>query len=237
MTIWSSRQLALTGLPLLLAGCLAAPKVTQRQFNINRPAPETIAVANKSVIIGGPPGYCIDKGASRLAGDTAFVLLGSCASISRDAAADAPAVPGLLTASVARDSGAEGKIGLDALESYIGSARGKAALARDGQESSVQILETVRADDALFVHLKDTSVNPTPGLDDTYWRGLFDLNGRLITVSVVSFSTRPLSSERGFATLSAFSSRIRRETPAQTAASAENTAPKARGGVLQKLFR
>ena len=237
MITWSSRFLVLFGIPLLLAGCLSAPDVTQRQFNIHRSAPDTISVADNSVIVGGPPGYCIDKGGSRLGGETAFVLLGSCASIARNPAADAPVVPGLLTASVSRDSRTEEKIGLVALESYVVSANGKAALARDGQASSVAILNTIHANEALFIHLRDKSANPTPGLEETYWRGLFDLNGRLITVSVVSFSVQPLSAEQGFDTLSAFLSRIRQETPPESSLTAESPAQKQRRGVLQKLFR
>ena len=67
--------------------------------SLNAP-PETVTVAGRSVVIGGAPGYCVDRAASRLVGDTPFVLLGSCASIADDARAAAPSQPGVLTAAV-----------------------------------------------------------------------------------------------------------------------------------------
>ena len=212
MIIWTSNRSLILGLPLVLAGCLNSQDVTKRDFSLNRPVPDTIAVANQSVVIGGPPGYCIDKGASRLGGDTAFVLLGSCASIARNVSAGAPTIPGILTASVTRDGNTD-VVGPVALERYILSPDGAAALARDGRAGSVEILGTLRENGAVFIQLKDTSPNDTPGLADTYWRALFNLNGRLITASVVSFSDKPLSAQAGADTLRAFLARIRRETP------------------------
>ncbi|MCG6901443.1 MAG: hypothetical protein LJE68_02070 [Rhodobacter sp.] len=242
MSTWICKATVL-GAVLAVAGCVDAPALRGPTPAATRSAPETIAVAGGAVVVGGPPGYCIDRGASRLRGDTGFVLLGSCASIARDVAAGAPLVPGILTASVGAASvaGQPALTDLDQLEALITSPGGRATLARDGRAESVKVFGTLREDGALFVHLRDVSANPTPGLDQTYWRGLFDLQGRLVTLSVVSFSNAPLPPALALATLEDFTARIHRETreqnngkPAQTTA---NATPARRKGLLGALFR
>ena len=76
-----------------------------------------------------------------------------------------------------------------------------AALARDGRPGSVEVLSTRRDGEALLIHLRDASANPVPGTEPTYWRGLFAVNGRLVTVSVMSFADQPMGSDTGLGTL------------------------------------
>lgn len=236
MTTWIFRS-SLFAAFLMTSGCLQAPAVSTRDFSFARSAPQTIAVADKSVVIGGPPGYCIDRGGSRIGGETAFVLLGSCASIARDAAAGAPRVPGLLTASVDKATGVPTDAAAIAqLERFVSSDAGRAAMARDGNAGSVSILDTRRELGALFVYLRDTSANSIPGLDDTYWRGFFDLNGRLITVSAVSFVNQPQTGDAGLATLHAFLSRIRSESPTLTAEAPSGAPQDTTATPRRKLF-
>ncbi len=221
MYTWTFRKsLAALATVAGLTGCTEAPDVTAAGFGFARTAPQTIAVANRSVVIGGPPGYCIDRPGSKLGGDTAFVVLASCATIARDPELGRPGAFGLLTASVDKEE-ADGP-GLlsspEALEALLTSENGRAALARDGRADSVQILDLSRQDDAILIHLRDTSQAQLAGVENTYWRGLTDLNGRLVTISVVSFAERPLSADQGLATLRAFLARIRAETPVRTAA-------------------
>lgn len=177
--------------------------------------PETVWVAGRSVVIGGPEGYCVDRADSRLNGDSPFVLLGSCASIAGDRAAGAPAFPGVLTAAVSPPGdGAPFADTIAQLDAFVGSEAGRAALARDGDPASVQVLATERVGEALVIHLRDTSDNAVPGIEETYWRGLFEVNGRLVTVSVMSFADLPLGRDAGRATMTEFIGRIRRESAA-----------------------
>lgn len=220
MSIWTFRRgFPAAALLVLLAGCAAGPDVMRRDSGTLRMPPETVAVAGRSVVIGGPEGYCIDRSASRLRGATAFVLLGSCASIARDPRAGAPRTPGVLMASVGSDTGSGPAIGaaIDQLERVLDAPAGRAALARDGRAGSVTVLDSRREDGALFVYLRDTGKDIAPGLAQAYWRGLFDVNGRLVTVSVVSFADNPLTADAGLATLRGFHARIRSETPPRTA--------------------
>lgn len=219
MSIWIFRIAAIFGLGLLaLPGCLKTPDVARAGIGFARSAPQSIAVAQSSVVIAGPPGYCIDKSGSRLSGENVFVLLGSCAAIARTSDAGTPHRHGLLTASVTREptDGPGVLADIVALERYIASPAGRAALARDMKPDSVEILATMRDKDALLIRLRDSSQGDISGMDHTYWRGLTDLNGRLVAVSVVSFADRPLGKDEGLATLRTFLARIRAETLSQS---------------------
>lgn len=176
-----------------------------------RDAPETVSVGGGNVTVGGPQGYCVDRRGSRLGGDAAFILLASCASITGVASAGVPAAPGLLTASVDRDASALPSV--NDFKSFFATDAGRATLARDGQASSVSMLRSEARDDAILMRIRDTSPASTEGLEDTYWRGLLLLNGRLITVTVNSFSKRVIDEEDGRAKLLAFLQRIRQESP------------------------
>ncbi len=198
-----------------VAGLVALGLAACGGFALNRP-PETVTVAGGSVVIGGPQGYCVDRPGSRLNGESPFVLLGSCASIARDAGAGAPRQPGVLTATVSPPGEGPGFADtLPQLENFLGSAPGRAALARDGRPESVEVLSTRREGATLIVHLRDTSANVVPGTDPVYWRGLFEANGRLVTVSVMSFADQPMGSDLAIATLRGMVERIRRETRAR----------------------
>ncbi len=208
MSIWTSRGAALAILTLtMLPGCEGGPGAT-------RDAPTAFPVAGGAVVIAGPPGYCIDTGGSRDSGGSAFVLLGSCASVANDPEAPIPPVPGILTASVEDGAGDVDAFlrSLDQTEAFIRSAPGRAALARDGSAASVQVLESQRQDQALYLRISDTSKG-MQGVAPEYWRGLFDLNGRLVTASAMSFADRPMSSGHALDTLRAFVIQIRAETP------------------------
>jgi hypothetical protein len=174
-------------------------------------APPKITVAGKSVVIAGPAGYCVEPSASRDTGDGAFVLMGSCASISNNVRAPAPKLPALLTASVSSASFSQIATSQNRLEIFFRSPAGRAALARDGMAASVRILGTRKTTDVFFVHLRDTSRNLVAGLSQDYWRALFDVSGRLVTISVLGFERSPLSDAQGQLTLADFARRIRSE--------------------------
>lgn len=211
MSIWTFRAATPLALSLsILSGCLDAP-------GFGATAPQTVAVAQSSVVIGGPKGYCIDRSASRLNGDSAFVLLGSCAAITRKATVGGVARPAVLTASVTREPGDGPGLLADpaALKRYVASPAGRAALARDTSPDSVRILGTIGENGAFLIHLRDSSQAEIPGMEQTYWRGLTELNGRLVAVSVLGFADRPLNRTDGLALLRAFLARIRAETLAR----------------------
>lgn len=182
-------------------------------FGLLSQSSDKVAVAGKSVVIAGPPGYCVYAPATRDRDSGAFVLLGSCAAIARNRNSPTPETPAMLTASVSGISAAKIGNAQSGLRAFFRSEAGRATLARDGRATSVRILETRARGDAFYIHLSDSSDNEFPSLATDYWRGLFDVRGRIVTFSVHSFSDEPMTSRLELATLDAFAVRIRNENP------------------------
>jgi hypothetical protein len=230
MSTWISEsharlRAALFVMTAVLAGCAGLPDIAAGGFGLSGRAVERAALAGGEVLIAGPPGFCVDRSTIRDDESGAFVLLGSCASISNSTRAPAPAVPAVLTVPVSPRSGSAISAAIDGLEPYFASEAGLAALARDGRAASVEVLDTRREGGAFYIRLRDTS--GTHGdLQQVYWRGLFDVNGRIVTISVTGFANRPISSQAGLALLETFAARIRSEsrTAGQTGGEANKEA-------------
>jgi len=167
-------------------------------FNVTRSAPERIALPD-GTIIAGAQGWCVDEASSKARGETAVVVLGSCAAIGRNALAPQPDVAGVVTVSVESQAGPSPSI--DALEAFFQTDSGRAALARDGQPGSIEILETQQEDGLLYLHAEDKS---TPsGASPETWRALFDLDGRFVSVSLFGAPDSTIGRSAGLATLEA----------------------------------
>src|SRR6056297_132833 len=138
MSTWTSR-LTVFGAAVALAGC-GAP------VDVARLAPETVLVA-ENVVVAGPPGYCIDAGAVRETGSAAFVLLGSCASLSGDGIRAMPDAPGVLTVLVSPAGGGAvfSAASEQQLQRFFSSDEGRIALSADGRAESVEVPVTCRA--------------------------------------------------------------------------------------------
>lgn len=196
---------ARAGFALLLAGLVAACT--------GLPAPRTMSVAGGTVVIAGPAGYCVDTHGSRDTAAGSFVLLGSCASISGSANAPQPVAPTVLTAAVSAGSSGAGIAGSERrLAQYFGSPAGRAALSRTGKASTVTILGHHDGNGAFFLHLRDRV--PKAGTIES-WRVLFDLNGHIVTLSVVALPGRPMSNRHSEALLTAFMAQVRADSPHQ----------------------
>ena len=235
MFTWICRTFVWFFIVIGLAGCLEGPAVTKKDSTYAF-GMRTIAVAGDSIVIGGPRGYCVDKSSSRLRGQTAFVLLGGCAVLSGDDHDEVPTFPGILTASVdQRGFGTATPETLDKLAKFVTTTDGRAVLARDGRAESVNVLGVLRDNSAVLIHLQDESGFQIPGIEATYWRGLFELNGRLITASVLGFKDHPLPAREGLTTLQAFLARIRKETPSSPDAMVQADVGVANAPILQKF--
>lgn len=175
-------------------------------FNVSRSAPERIELPD-GLVVGGTRGWCIDTRTTRTNGETSVVVLGSCAAIARNAFAPRPEIPGVVTVSVENEAGAVPSA--EILQGFLTSEAGRAALARDGSAASVEILDSRRSGDLVFLHVEDHSIRPSSGAAQDYWRALFGLDGRFVTVSLVGLSETPIDGPSGFETLAAQVDRIR----------------------------
>ena len=202
MSIWTFRG-------LLLAACLATA-ACDGGFNVTRNAPERVQLPD-GLVVAGPRGWCVDRTTTRATADTAVVVLGSCAAIARNAFAPRPAVPGVVTVSIEGEAGDVPPAVV--LEQFFGTDAGRAALARDGRADSVTILETRRSRDTFFIHAEDSGSAQMPGAATDYWRALFDMDGRFVSVSLVGLSNKPIGSADGLATLQAQIDRLKSANP------------------------
>lgn len=184
---------------LAVAGCDGALPAFDG-LNVTRRAPERIALPG-GVVVAGAKGWCVDGDTTRASGDAAVVVLGSCAAIAGNAFAPRPKVPGVVTVSIERAVGAIPPA--SDLEAFFATDAGRAALARDGRAESVRILETRREDGLLFVHAEDRSAGSVPGVSTDFWRALFVMDGRFVSVSLVGLTAKPIARRDGLATLEA----------------------------------
>ena len=187
----TSKAWAIAGI-LVLAGC------SESFNNPTRAAPSRIELPD-GMIVAGANGWCVDPDVSRARGDTAVVVLGSCAAIGQNALAPRPDVPGVVTVSV--EQGSTGAPSPAELEDFFVSDQGRAALARDGQSESVDILQSYASEDRFVIHTEDRSA--LPNASPLTWRALFGLDGRFVSVSLYSSQEQPIEPEDGLATLEA----------------------------------
>jgi len=176
-----------------------APRVAKVQKS-------TIEVAGTSIDIAGPPGFCMDQSASQVEYDTAFVLLGNCAVVSPKAGGGQPKVKALLTASVsgAGDSFSGEPETFAAMDRFFRSETGRTALSRSSDPGTVQILDSFENDGAFFIRASDASPGIVPDASPDYWRSYFAVNNLLVSVSVIGFTTSPLSPSVGLDTVRDF---------------------------------
>ena len=187
---------------LLLAGCDGAFD----GFNVTRTAPERIELPD-GLVVSGSHGWCVDTETTQTAAETSVVVLGSCAAIANNARAPRPDVPGVVTVSVDSSGGAVPSV--RQLDDFLSSEGGRAALARDGSAESVRILERRREDNMLVVRVVDRSLPAAAGAAADYWRALFGIGGRFVTVSLTGSRERPIDSADGYETLVAQVGEIR----------------------------
>lgn len=209
MSIWTNnrrRRFPTLLAALALAGCVA-PELA------GRAAPGSVAVLDRSVMVAGPRGYCIDSAASRNTATTAFVLLGSCASLSGSSRVTGPASSAILTASVI-ESSADITEQTDRLATFFRSGAGRAALSRSGEAASVEVRESFGKDGVFFIRVSDVAADDGTPVEPEYWRAILSVNGRLVTLTVLGHRARPQPPETKRALLEAFIARMLAANPA-----------------------
>jgi len=171
----------------------------------------TIDVAGRSLIIDGPQGFCVDRQNSQTGGDTAFVLLGNCAVVSPHTRAETPEIKALLTASVSNTDQTGGLVARSSvdMDRFFRSETGRTALSRVSDPGTVSVLDTFQQNNTFYVRARDTSPGIVPDAADDYWRAYFDLDGQLVSVSVIGFQADPLTPEKGLSTAQEFAGLIK----------------------------
>lgn len=149
---------------------------------MERSAPNVVTLSD-GLVIAGAQGWCVDETTSSTQSSATVVIFGNCAALSSDVAQPQPSVSGIVTVSVENTVNAAPP--LEAIETFLRSEQGRAALSRSGTADSVEILETEVDGDTLVLHAVDRSGVPDKTSEE-YWRALFSIGGRVVTVSLVA---------------------------------------------------
>lgn len=166
-----------------------------------------IRVAQNSVTVAGPAGYCIDKSGSRDRATGSFVLLGSCATLNGEP--EGPDTPAVLTALVSPEDDQPQAPTAAQLERFFRSDAGRAALSHDNEASKVTLLDIRRDGDVLFLKVRDRSAGRPADLRDTSWRAVMGMKGRLVALSVHSHDALPMGEDQMHRTLTRFLAAMR----------------------------
>lgn len=220
---------------LVVCGCADSLAVSR-----DIPVQMQVTVADGSVVVAGPRGFCVDPKSTRTVGDAPFVMMGNCAAISGDGRAPQPGIEAVLTATVATlDPNFTFDSNDPALHIFFEGDAGRAALSRAGDPRTVEVIESFARGPVFYVHARDTSPAPVDNIDETHWRAIFGVNGRVVSASVLDFKSSALSREMSLNVLTRFANRIRAQSVGRGAEVrvAAAPVPVALGGQLRPLPR
>jgi hypothetical protein len=140
------------------------------------PAGQSATILDGAVRVGLPAGYCIDPAAGRQDDDSAAVVMGRCRQ-------DDAVPPAVITMTVGpAGSGQVLAAPPSYLAGYFMSQNGRAAMASDGRAGSVTVTTAKAVGPAIVLQLTDRGTG-------TYWRGVEEIGGRAVTISVAAADT------------------------------------------------
>ena len=154
----------------------------------------TLALMGGDVRVRGPEGYCIDQGASNAR--RGFAVMVGCALLSEDAGV-MPSLDGLIMVQFGAEDTASVSGNEDAFAAFLASDAGRSILAGGRDIAKVTEVATTSDTDTVLARFEDTSGPLIAGTSGLQWRGFADINGRLVTVSVLSFDRDALSRSEG----------------------------------------
>ena len=209
MSTWISKAIGLCALSVV-TGCTGDLDVGRGLAGgiFTQAAPDKITVTDDVFTVAGPPGYCVDEGSVQDDGSRAFVLLGSCASLTRNADSARPRLPAVLTVSISGANLPTDGLDSETIQALLETDTGLQALSRDGTIDGIEVQEVLVENDMVFVQVNDRSEAISDQISDNYWRSFFGIGNRLVSTSVVGFADQPLTRDAGFSIVSLFSQRL-----------------------------
>lgn len=209
----------------LAAGlCLAVSLVSGCMKNVEMPAflspndvkSETpVQTVLNGVTIAQPDDYCVDETTLRKERNSGFAILAHCDAVNAVEVDSLPDTPVIYTVSVGARAAGPFADNLDALGPYFASDVGATALSRSGNGEDVRVLDQFATDDGVYyLHVRDASDTVLTDAAETYWRALFGVNRRTVSVSVLGLRRHDLPSDQAQAVLEALVAKILRENNA-----------------------
>lgn len=162
----------------LAAACVATPAPGPAPVRVTALEPDRAVVlaGGRRVVIAPPDGACLSEDHAQAAGGAAFFVITDCDGGPGPLRTVSVSGSGLFTGDEAS--------ALFALERFARTPQGRRELGMGGGPEDVSILETRRADDALFVHVEDRGDRRVPIAGPRFWRVFCELNGRLAVISL-----------------------------------------------------
>lgn len=154
----------------------------------------TLSLLGGDVRVRGPEGYCIDQRASNAR--RGFAVLAGCALLADDADI-MPNLDGLITVQFGAPDTASVTDNEEAFAAFLKSDAGRQILAANGDLAAVGDVNTITDRSAVLARFEDTAGTVFPNTAGPQWRGFVDVQGRLVTVSVLSFERNTLSRGEG----------------------------------------
>lgn len=184
-----------------LAACFETAPLTEAASRVLMPAagPPDVEVLRGAVTVAGPAGYCIDVEATTESDIEAFVLLVRCRATMRPTP--------VLSATITGVEAENDPDMLRRLTGFLESMPGRAQLSRSGDPRDVEVVEATYAEGAVWLLIHDEG-NPS-AFDETYWRAVLPIAGRVVTLSVLAAADHPFERESGLSILRGFVMRMR----------------------------
>ncbi|MEP2891756.1 hypothetical protein [Tateyamaria sp.] len=189
MTTWSFKSITAGAVCLALAGCATVPT---EEPPATDGALSSAVLARGTVALAPPEGYCIDQ---ESLSDT-FALMARCGSLGGTTQFGAPVA--VITAAVASQTVAASIFGR--------------AFATDSET----ILSRRQAESITLTHVKGTP--PSPGMRDVYWRGISQIDGQLLGLTIYEAKGGASLGEQAPDLLRQTLRRTKEKTAARTAA-------------------
>ena len=181
---WVGALLALTGCADIIGFGPSSEQITR------------LALRDGSVIGTAPNGYCFETRASRTA--DGFAVLADCAVIAGTGDLSAP--NGFVTVQVGETGSGLGS-DVSVLAAFLETDAGKTLLSQTGTAGDIRVRSVASRLGGVTVRFVDGAAPPVAGLQQTEWRGFFDIKGRLTTVAVRGLDAAPLGTDDGQALL------------------------------------
>ncbi|MBU2963775.1 dihydroxy-acid dehydratase [Citreicella sp. C3M06] len=176
------RNSAFLGAALVMAGCVTA----SRGDGI-----ETASLADGAVVVGGPPGYCIDPETYPRGPDRTFAMIASCRNLTGDDTG--PMVePMVVTVTVAEQTPQATLPDASALAEEVGQ----------------RMIGGIRSGGLTLTHLASGGTEVIADGDPRYWRGTFLQGQRMVGLALYAGKGSPLAGAEGAAMLRAVRDRI-----------------------------
>ena len=180
-------------------------------------------VRGQRIVVEPPPGYCLDQGSVAVTRNAAYALVADCmqdhqAALENGAVAGRAAeiglpraFPGILTVAISGEPAYGWEAGeLDAFEEMLGAEAGRKLLGRGNSPTPGRIIATRRLGGALYVLIEEPPADETSILAPDFWRAFINIDGRLVLVTVSSFSDRPIAEDAMMGFLAQQMTRLRR---------------------------